>query len=801
MKKAVHLISLIIPQPDGSDESAFIEDNLAAYLKASQEGEALIYRAMLMVVGGSGDGKTSLIQRLIGEDINLEHLVTNALESDLSCKVSITKVSKAWSKILEDKGVTLENDILFSLESAMDKLKIGQADGSGESDDHSSPADSGVPLAGQSTQQQGSKEGAQAKPTTLIKEAEGRLRKMRKVRIQEPDQNSNETAACIFVWDFGGQKAYYTLHHVFLRAQCVYVLVINLNIPLDKKVGPLIGPGQIEDPSKKPDTYVETIEFWMNTILSHLRKGTNENDIRNVFIVGTHKDLLHPDKQQQEKLAKEYFAKLRSRLLSKQHKSLVRKYFAVDSLGGDPETYEKLREALIDAMKECCHWGVKRPIRWLCLERKLHDMQTDSTTPENERHLMKFQDIMKYASEYKLNTHEDVKVFLQFSHLCGDLTYFSTPELESFVISNPQWLMNVFRAIITLDEFYPDDPALDVDIDSLKNEGLIKTNSQLLPELWQQFIPKGEKKFQNEVIVFLLNLMVQFDLVVKHTTDKFLVPCLLPASRSTTKMLFPEMISAAPALYLRFHSSKQSFEDFKEGSKTNDQFLPHGLFPRLISRLVKAGWKWTEHKYQDLVSYTCDNCVIVLSTHSVWMKAEVLVPDTFTVVDLQKYSNCLTSEIDTILSAYIPNMWFEYCLNPCSGREHECVIGTGRSSIGGTENLVRCPDHGACLKKTQFTMWFSASPCRILTEKDLMSLSQELVDEWSRLKLATELAVEISDLKAAETDNEQTRLASFEMLHSWYNSQEYKTDAYITICNALRNAGLAGLVQKCLGDN
>ncbi len=76
-----------------------ITENITAYLQACKEGSAEVFNALLLVVGSSGDGKTSLIKRLMGENINPTHVITYALVSDLCCKINITKVSHAWSKI------------------------------------------------------------------------------------------------------------------------------------------------------------------------------------------------------------------------------------------------------------------------------------------------------------------------------------------------------------------------------------------------------------------------------------------------------------------------------------------------------------------------------------------------------------------------------------------------------------------------------------------------------------------------------------------------------------------------------
>ena len=52
---------------------------------------------------------------------------------------------------------------------------------------------------------------------------------------------------------------------------------------------------------------------------------------------------------------------------------------------------------------------------------------------------------------------------------------------------------------------------------------------------------------------------------------------------------------------------------------------------------LQLGWKWTEHRYKDLASYTADDGVIVLSTQSVCIKMEVLIPGAHTAIELERY--------------------------------------------------------------------------------------------------------------------------------------------------------------------
>ena len=91
------------------------------------------------------------------------------------------------------------------------------------------------------------------------------------------------------------------------------------------------------------------------------------------------------------------------------------------------------------------------------------------------------------------------------------------------------------------------------------------------------------------------------------------------------------------------------------------------------------------------------------------------------------------------------------------------------------------------------------SRCRMIEQRDLVALSQEVVDEFTRLKLGTELEVEISDIEATRTDNpDEIRIANIDMLEYWYNREGHTPDAFITLCEALKEAGLASLILKCL---
>lgn len=49
--------------------------------------------------------------------------------------------------------------------------------------------------------------------------------------------SETEAVATFNIWDFGGQQIYYTSHQTFLSRRAIYLLVVDMNKPLDKVLG------------------------------------------------------------------------------------------------------------------------------------------------------------------------------------------------------------------------------------------------------------------------------------------------------------------------------------------------------------------------------------------------------------------------------------------------------------------------------------------------------------------------------------------------------------------------------------
>jgi GTPase SAR1 family protein len=83
--------------------------------------------------------------------------------------------------------------------------------------------------------------------------------------------------------DFGGQEAFYSLHHLYVTRESVYLVVFNMTC----LVGDHATAGTIKQCK-------DSLSFWLNSIFLHARVQTAEFDgsVAPIILVGTHKDVI-----------------------------------------------------------------------------------------------------------------------------------------------------------------------------------------------------------------------------------------------------------------------------------------------------------------------------------------------------------------------------------------------------------------------------------------------------------------------------------------------------------------------------
>ena len=448
------------------------------------------------------------------------------------------------------------------------------------------------------------------------------------------------------LWDFAGQSVYYTTHPVFLTPRAIYLLVNNLSQNPHEKAKPVVKRGifrQLEDTFDEK-TNLDYLDVWMASIASLAIQGEirEENPhsevlpekLPPVFLVCTHADKPY-DGGDPYKLAQDVFGSLRS----KPHKShLYDDVFVVDNTKSGREIQcsevARLRKEVLDVAKELPHLKEPIPIKWLRYEKALKARREvgDNWIPlDSARQIA--------SEECNITDEKQFRTLLDFLHDQRILIHFSdTPKLDNLVVLDPQWLIDVFKKVITIKPYDRKEKKFEQLWCKLEERGIL--DEQLLKHAWDTLFDT------KETIESLIEIMEKFSLLCLWPSSdvacdkQYLVPSMLTSHPPEGIM---QLIASAqvPPLFLKFESGQ----------------VPQGLFPRLVLQF----FQWAKDKYMSTVDpqlhhnfarfYTLKSSSVILLCHS--SSIEVVVHEGNPTLEL---AETLQSKLS--LSANVSNATF-----------------------------------------------------------------------------------------------------------------------------------------------
>ena len=538
------------------------------------------------------------------------------------------------------------------------------------------------------------------------------------------------------IWDFGGQSVFYDTHPIFLTEKAIYILAYDLSRDPYQKADASVIQGMYEDieDTDCQKTNFDYLDFWMSSIYSLVSKNTNRQkpsspeNVPPVFLVCTHADEPYTKKGNP---SKEIYGALKDKI----YRDLLKGFFVVDNTksGSSDECQgvKKLRESLLSVAKELPQMKEKIPLKWLKYEKVLYLLMSKGRERifiEEARQVALdecgIDDDVKFRTA--LNFLHDQKVLINFNEL---------PELESMLILNPQWLVDVFKEVITFKSFNPPENSVEsFNITENSVERLWKDfettgilDRKVLDHAWRRFID------DQETCNSLIAIMERFSLLCpwpsEGTTEQYLVPSMLrsPPTDDVLKLLASSQI---PSLFVRFESRR----------------VPPGLF----SRLILLFHKWTQERWMSPIKPVLFNNValfhilphnatsLVLLCHSSSIEIVLCVGDGVALADEASFS----CEVDLNVSRdihrqmrlflecmrkeffWLEHMRYEMCVScpVCSlqkgsskCRKH-CVSGCDclhllsdleMQNLPYCERPVVCGDRRIC--KEMFAPWFSFS--------------------------------------------------------------------------------------------
>ena len=378
---------------------------------------------------------------------------------------------------------------------------------------------------------------------------------LNQMKTESSETSENEEDYILTLWDHGGQIEFYATHHIFLDPKATNLIVMDISKrpadPLDRNVETAV-----------PSTPAKFLCYWLNTIHTMIMSSDDKNNTGqpNIVLVLTHKDKIKADDK--DKYIEEY----KDAILSYIDGKAYSKYFAmddiyvVDNTDDSDDDFDVIRKRIFQMIAKQEGWGRERPLRWLKLEA---DVRREAR--RRSIRYIEFDSVLAFGLKYGMEEPE-VEAFLRLHSEWGDFVYYPDEALRDLVITDPQWLVDMFKTLITPHEFIDKRQLTEEIKDELKN-AIVSDRS--LEVLWK----KKDKEF-------LLELLSKFELLIPLSTipvrgRRFLIPCMV----TSEKRLLDKDHPAVNTSLATFDAAHQP--------RVGDTLL-FGTFPRLVSKLAKT---------------------------------------------------------------------------------------------------------------------------------------------------------------------------------------------------------------------
>ena len=435
---------------------------LEAYHRAIEEGKISVKRVPIMFIGQGQSGKPSLKRSLKGEEFNPEESSTVGIETD----PSYFKVSKEVWKMGEANHEQDSNMEPFSYEkyaakyivNSLKKNKRQNTPKPSASRYHNATEKSRGPSSlNDDDVSSGDSDNSAPKVTAVPEEIVSLVAKL--LQVVRVDEDKDEIFSTL--WDFGGQSVYYSTHPLFLTRGAIYILVYNLSRNPEERSISQVKRGLFKSIKGVPPTKsnIDHLDFWMSSVSSLVPNSEKPHQTPStsmqpellqppVILVFTHADKPYKGADPEE-LAIEIFGNLQRKSYGKQ----IRDFFVVDNTkSGSKEECEgviRLRKEVLDTAKKLLQLKEVIPIKWVKFEKVVKEMVEHGSK-------------WIYVEDAKIIAREVCGIFaegqfptmLNLLHDQRILIHFDdTPELKKIVILDPQWLIDVFKEVITIPPF------------------------------------------------------------------------------------------------------------------------------------------------------------------------------------------------------------------------------------------------------------------------------------------------------------------------------------------------------------
>ena len=593
---------------------------LEAYNKALAEGKTFDRRVPVMLIGREQSGKTSLKKSLRGELFDPNEMSTVGIDVDPSYFELSTEIWTIPEKDQEPNSgssISYEHHVARATVEHMTQTRRASAPEAMPSSNvptveavMASASIRTVSFSSQEIQENRSDETPndpnESVQTSRHAESEDSKPDIPNdvqtaiIKVLENKSKVENEEVHAVLWDFAGQSVYYTTHPIFLTPRAIYLLAYDLSKNPHDKAQPVPRQGRFQEfaDSCGLEFNSDYLDFWVSSVASLASQGKTDqvssesevlpDKLPAIFLVCTHADELRKSQRCPKTLTNELYGSLRN----KPYRRHLRGMFVVDNTKSGSESeclgVKHLREKLQTVAKQLPQMKEPIPIRWLNYERNL----------QAKRKLKEWIDIHEAkriaSEECNVVDDEEFRAVLNFLHDKRILIHFSdTPALDKLVVLNPQWLVDVFKMVITIPPYESEENEFEELWCKLQTEGILE--EELLHHVWEKL------SFDKETTEHLLEIMEKFSLLCSWPPSEasggkqYLMPSMLTTYPPEDIMRLVEAASAQiPPLFVQFESG----------------VVPPGLFPRLVLLFLQWGKENRLNPAKPLLYHNFARCFI-----------------------------------------------------------------------------------------------------------------------------------------------------------------------------------------------
>ena len=416
------------------------------------------------------------------------------------------------------------------------------------------------------------------------------------------------------LWDFAGESVYYETHQLFLMSRAVYLLVHDLSRDPEEIAQPVERQGIFEKIKEESctKTNLDYLDYWMTSVSSQSSQ-IEDHDLYSpstctvlprtlppVFLVCTHSDKPFGGKDADE-LAIKLYGSLKRKSYGTQ---LYHDVFVVDNTKSGKQmecsAVQNLRKCILDVIKELPHTNEYIPIKWFRYEKALKVL-----LDEGHKRIT-FEHARRIASEVcQIHDHQEFVTVLDFLHDQRIIIHFDdTVELNKLVVLDPQWLIDVFKTVITVKRHDCMERGFEDLWLKLEKDGILE--EKLLKHMWGS-LAKEHHPFESLIAIMEnFSLLCSWSSSDEPSSKKYLVPSML---KNFPTQEFTKLITSAklPSLFVKFESGQS----------------PSNLFPRLVVQFLQWGRKelWSTENPRLFKNFArlytkSQKCSVVLLCHS-----------------------------------------------------------------------------------------------------------------------------------------------------------------------------------------